>query len=153
MSRRSNTESGNVFEIPLAGGGYAYGIMIKAPLAAFFDFRCSERPALDLIVSQPVAFRIWIMNNALGKCGWKIIGTAPLSEDLAAPEVFYKFDAISRKFSLYSSSTETPATREQCIGHECAAVWSACHVESRLADHFAGRTNPIVENLSAANRP
>ena len=153
MARRPNTEAGNVFEIPLADGGLAYGMVIKSPLAAFFDFHFSERPSLDLIVSQPVAFRIWIMNAALGKGGWKVIGSASVPEALATPAVFYKFDTIARKFSLYSSSTETPASREQCIGLECAAVWSACHVESRLADHFAGRPNQIVQSLSATNRP
>ena len=151
--RPKKTDAGNIFEIPLPDGGLAYGMVIKSPLAAFFDFRFSERPSLDLIVSQPVAFRIWIMNAALGKRGWMIIGSAPVPEALAIPAVFYKFDIIARKFSLYSSPIETPATREQCIGLECAAVWSACHVESRLADHFAGRPNRFVQSLSASNRP
>ncbi len=153
MPRRSKTEAGNIFEIPLGDGGLVYGIVIKSPLAAFFDSRFTERPSLDLIVSQPVAFRIWIMDAALGKHGWKVIGSAPVPEALATPAVFYKFDSIARKFSLYSSPNETPATREQCIGLESAAVWSACHVESRLADHFAGRPNRFVQSLSASNCP
>jgi hypothetical protein len=37
------------------------------------------------------------------------------------------------------------------LGLDCAAVWSAFHVESRLDDHFAGRPNGWAERLSAAS--
>jgi hypothetical protein len=53
------------------------------------------------------------------------------------------------KFSLYDPNTGemTPATKEQCIGLECAAVWEAEHVVDRINDHYAGRKNKWLEQL------
>ena len=153
MPRRAAWEPGNIFEVALPSGGLAYGMVIAAPLSAFFDFRFAERPPITDILSHPVAFRIWVMRSCLSKSGWPVIGFASVPGALSKPPDFYKFDRIARRFSLYRGHSEDPATREQCLGLECAAVWSAVHVESRLDDHFAGRANSYVESLSAASRP
>ena len=152
MPRRSATDPGSVFEVTLDDGALAYGIVVDFPLVAFFDLRASDRPSLEDVISSEVLFRIWIMRSALGKSGWPVIGCASVPSHLTATPTFYKFDLIARKFSLYSNGTETPATREQCLPLECASVWSASHVEARLADHFAGRPNRWVESLSASSR-
>jgi hypothetical protein len=127
-------------------------MVIEFPLVAFFDRRFPERPTVDDIISCPVAFRIWVMRLCLSKRGWPVIGHATVPYALTTPPDFYKFDLISKRFSLYRDHSEEPATREQCLDLECAAVWSDVHVESRLDDHFAGRPNAIVESLSAARR-
>lgn len=150
MPRRSAWEPGNVFEVALSRDGFAYGMVIESPLVAFFDYRFTERPPVTDIVSCPIAFRIWIMRSCLGKGGWPVIGFASVPDALQQSPDFYKFDAITRRFSLYRGHTEEPATREQCLGLECAAVWSRNHVESRLDDRFSGRPNPFAESLSAA---
>lgn len=153
MPRRSVTEPGNIFEVALPPLGFAYGIVINFPLVAFLDSHFAERPVIADILSQPVAFRIWIMRSCLKRTGWPVIGFTSVPEALSKPVEFYKFDPIARRFSLHRGHSEEPATREQCLGLECAAVWSAVHVESRLADHFAGRSNFWMESLSAARRP
>jgi len=113
-------------------------MVIGFPLAAFFDFRFAERPPIAGILSHPVAFRIHIMRVCLSRSAWPVIGFASLPDALMQTPDFYKFDRIARRFSLYRGPSEEPATREQCLGLECTAVWSAVHVESRLDDHFAG---------------
>ncbi len=152
MARRPAWEPGNVFEVALPNGGFAYGIVIAFPLAAFFDLKFSKRPSIVDVLSRPAAFRIHIMRQCLSRGGWPIIGAASVPDSLQQPPDFYKFDSIAKRFSLYRGHSEEPATREQCLGLECAAVWSAVHVESRLDDHFAGRPNQWVESLSAASR-
>ncbi|RYD84146.1 MAG: hypothetical protein EOP84_06330 [Verrucomicrobiaceae bacterium] len=151
MARRSAWEIGNVFEVALPGPGFAYGMVIDSPLAAFFDFRFAQRPSIADILSHPVAFRIWVMRSCFGKTGWPVIGSTSVPDALTKTPDFYKFDCISRSFSLYRGQLEEPATREQCLGLERAAVWSAAHVESRLNDHFAGRPNQWVQTLSVAS--
>lgn len=152
MPRRSAREPGNLFEVALSDGGFAYGMVLDSALAAFFDRRFIERPPIADILSCPTAFRIWIMKSCLKRTGWPVIGFAPVPEPLSEPPTFYKFDTVSHRFSKYRSPLETPATREGCLGLECASVWSAVHVVSRLDDHFAGRPNKWVEQLNPARR-
>ena len=152
MARRSTTDAGSVFEVTLDNGSLAYGIVVEFPLVAFFDLSASNRQSLEDIISRDVLFRIWIMRSAIGKNGWPVIGCTSVPPHLTVTPTFYKFDSIARKFSIYSNGSETPATREQCLPLECASVWSAAHVEARLADHFAGRPNRWVESLRASSR-
>ena len=152
MPRRSAWEPGNLFEVDLSDDGFAYGMVIDFPLAAFFDRRFTERPSIADTLSCATAFRIWIMRSCLKRTGWPVIGFAPIPEALSEPPTFYKFDTVSHRFSKYRSPLETPATREECLGLESASVWSAVHVESRLNDHFAGRPNKWVEQLNPARR-
>jgi hypothetical protein len=84
---------------------------------------------------------------------WLVAGTIDLTEaDLASP-VFFKKDPINGALSIYVSDAESglsherPATKSEIEGLECAAVWDPQHVEDRLRDHFAGRTNKWVESL------
>lgn len=128
-------------------------MVINFPLVAFFDSNFAERPTITDILSRPIAFRIWIMRSCLKRTGWPVIGFTSVPEALSKPVEFYKFDLIARRYSLYRGHSEEPATREQCLGLECASVWSAVQVESRLADHFAGRPNFFAESLSTARRP
>jgi len=152
MPRRSASDPGNLFEVALPDGGLAYGMVIDFPLVAFFDRRFTERPLIANILSCPTAFRIWIMRSCLKRTGWPVIGFAAVPEPLSEPPTFYKFDTVSHRFSTYRAQIEIPATREECLGLEGAAVWSAVHVESRLDDHFAGRPNKWVEQLNPARR-
>ena len=150
MPRRSAIEAGNVFEVALPSGGFAYGMIVDPPLAVFFDARFTHRPALADMLRQPAAFRIWVMDSCLAKGHWPVIAATPVPEPLRDKPTFFKFDRIARTFSLYRDGHETPATQDQCVGLECAAVWSAEHVESRLDDHFAGRPNQWMQSLRAA---
>ena len=51
------------------------------------------------------------------------------------------------ELSLYIAGEVRPATREQCLGLERAAVWEPENIESRLADHYAGRPNAWADSL------
>jgi hypothetical protein len=135
MPRRSAWEPGNVFEVALPGGSFAYGIVIDFPLVAFFDFRFAECPPIADILSHPVAFRIWVMRSCLSRSGWPVIGFASVPDALSKPPDFYKFDRIARRFSLYRGHSEEPATREQCLGLELRATQFLCR-ESRCSEPF-----------------
>lgn len=58
----------------------------------------------------------------------------------------WKRDSISGKLSVYAEDlevpgdwSERPATYDECVGLEVAAVWDDVHVEKRLSALFAGK--------------
>ncbi|WP_051118424.1 hypothetical protein [Vibrio campbellii] len=92
------------------------------------------------------------MKNALGRNGWVKVGKINNHPMLNQTHQFDKFDLISKKFSIYSDGNETPATREECLGLECAAVWGKSHVEDRLLAKSQGEQCVWTTSLSAATR-
>jgi hypothetical protein len=150
MTKRSKTkdpEIGSIVEIPLPNGRKGYARVLKNPLMAFYAVQ-SERPLSPAeILRQPVAFKVWVMNSAISSGRWSVIGHAPLETDLERTPWFFKQDAISKALSLYQNGIERAATKEECVGLERAAVWSAQHIESRLEDHLEGRTNKWLDAM------
>jgi len=53
--------------------------VIEFPLAGFFAMHCAQRPVVPEIVSQRIAFRIWIMRSCVGNRGWPGIGSISLA--------------------------------------------------------------------------
>ena len=139
---------GNFVRIPLGEEGFAFGRIIENPLVAFYDF-LSPIPdvSLEEIARKPVAFSIWVYNNAIGRKGWKVIGNLPLEPHLDKEYHFYKKDPITGRLSLYTDSRDIPATYEDVRSCERAAVWQGYNVEQRLLDHFNGLPNEIVEGF------
>lgn len=114
----------------------------------FFDIRADAPLQLESLRDRQILFKIWVMKSAIGKNGWKIVGQLPLSDEMRISPWFFKQDGISKKITRYRHPEEVPATKEECEGLECAAVWSTVHVESRLVDHFEGRPNKWVESMA-----
>ena len=77
-----------------------------------------------------------------------MVGYAPIESDLLIDPYFFKQDVISKNVYIYRNGMEIAASAEDCLGLECAAVWSAEHIESRLEDYINGRSNRFVEGLS-----
>lgn len=143
--RASRTE-GDVVRIDLGGGWRAYARVLREPLLAFYDLKTNQDPAIEAIVSSPIAFKIWVMNSAITSGRWSVIG----HDDLAGTEPqewFCKEDPLSGRLSKYSEGEEVTTTFEECSTLERAAVWEAEHVEDRLRDHFKGRPNKWVDSL------
>jgi hypothetical protein len=138
---------GNVAEIEIPGPFYCYGIVIASPLMGFFDIRSDKHLTCDLLSGKPLAFRVWVMKYAIGKNGWKIIGQLPLSDEMKDDPWFFKKDRISGKLTKYRHNDERPASKEECLGLECAAVWDPEHIVSRLDDHFESRPNKWAEAM------
>ena len=152
MARRKNWDSGNIVEISLPGGGLTYGMVVDSPRVAFFDRKFDSRPSIDEITKAPIAFQIWVMKYAIGKRHWSVIGDSEVPAGIMSADRFFKRDSISGKFSIYEGAgIETPATYDEDVDLECAAVWDPEHVESRLDDHYAGVENLWVKSLAPKN--
>ncbi|MGC8639396.1 MAG: Imm26 family immunity protein [Isosphaeraceae bacterium] len=142
--RKIRRTIGDVVAIPLGDGKFGYGRVLREPLIAFYNFRSDEIALLDDILRAPVAFVLWVMNYAVPRGVWPVLGNAPLTPDLLDEPLFFKKDAISAALTIYRDSTgqEVPATREECEKLECAAVRDPCHVVDRLNDFSTvDRTN------------
>ena len=140
---------GDVLRIPLGNEEYGFGRVLPSVLYAFYDAKSHHVLSIDEIIGRPVLFKVCVMDYAVKKGVWEVIGNAPLTEDLLTEPWFFKKDPISGVLTLYRDSTseEILAKRSDCEKLECAAVWDPEHVADRLRDHFAGRPNKWVMSM------
>lgn len=144
--KRQRWRPGSIVKIPLNDSEWGFGRVLESPLMAFYDLKSSEVPSLEVIISQPIAFRIWVMKYAVTQGDFSVIGYLPLSEDLLERPLFFIQDTLNGKLSVtYDGGDRWPATYNAVKDLECAAVWEPEHVIDRLNDHFAGRASKWVE--------
>ena len=144
---------GTVLAVPLKDGRHGVARVLRHPVVEFYETSMTDGDAVDLekVTQSPVAFRIWVMDSATGGRRWKKIGEVPLSEEeRTRRELFCTEDGLSKELSTYWTDPETgevheePATRQEALALEPAAVWSAEHVQDRLLDHLEGRESTWV---------
>jgi hypothetical protein len=147
-------EPGQIVRIDLGDGTHSFAHVLAEPLIAFYDKAYQgEEPAPEVIAALPVAFTLMVMNHAITKCRWPVVGKVTPRSSINLTPPFCKQDVITGVFSIYQELPELapfyerPAEIGECLGLETAAVWEPQHVEDRLRDHFAGRPNLWVESL------
>lgn len=140
-------EPGNIAKIDLKDGTFAFAILLDEPLMAFYDMKAISVPSIETIIASPILFKVWVMNDAVTSGRWPIVGKVHLDTKLREAPKFFKQDPVTKALSIYYQGVETPATRAECEKLECAAVWSAEHIEDRLRDYFAGVPNQWVESF------
>jgi len=140
---------GDVIKIDLGSGFHTYARVLEYVLFAFYDRRVRKALPIERIVTLPLLFQVAVMRYAVTRGRWVIVGSAPLDESLLNPPPQFMQDIMDKtRFRIYENNgTIRPATKEECLGLECAAVWDPGHVEDRLRDHYAGRKNKWAESL------
>ncbi len=147
MAKKQKRVVGAFVKIPLSNTEHGYARILEGSLFAFYDVKTDKDLPLPEVQFKPILFKIWVMRSAVTSGRWKIVGTTPLEENLKVEPHFFKIDPLNKKLSIYFHDKESPATVEECRGLECAAVWSAEHVEDRLRDYYAGQPNKWVESM------
>ena len=144
---------GAVLRVDLPEGRHAYAVMLDSfPHVAFYGtdaaLEAGEPPA-----TEPL-FILAVQRNAWSRGGWgRPVARLDRGVLLSVPEFFRQDDDESARCLIVDADgNERPAAPEECEGLEREAVWAASHVEERLADHYAGRRNPTVEDFRV-NRP
>lgn len=155
-SRRSRYP-GRVVRIDLGDGTCAYGRQLLGVRVEFYHRIGSPDEPIDLleVVATPVAFAVAVMDRAFRHGSrWQLLDVVSLSdEEKTTVYRSAKKDPISGRLSIYwedpaaGTYGETPATPDECLALEPAAVWDPEHVEERLHDHFNRRSNRWVESL------
>lgn len=150
--KRKQRRVGDVVEIDLCDGFRAYARVLDEGSFAVYDCRTETEFPLDDILRLPVLFEVAVMRWAVTKGRWKVIGTAPIESAHSVPAPKFIEDQLNKgHFEIYEHGKIRPASRAECIGLECMAVWDPEHVEDRIRDHFAGRTNKWVESLKMSH--
>ena len=148
MKRSGYWQVGTYLSIPLSDGSFGYGRVLSDPYLAFYDYRTAA-PELDLdvIAARAVLFSLAVRKKGLEH--WLALGVQALTGAVAAPVVqFMQSLADPRDCVIFASAgVERPATPEECIGLERAAVWEAAHIEQRLLDTFLGRPNATEQQM------
>jgi hypothetical protein len=136
--------------VPLDHRFQALGWVLDEPLIAFLDKRwpVGELPDLVGLGQVPIAFRVAVMNHAVTRGTWKVVGHLGPPNRLIEPPWFFNQDGLTGEITLtQTGAEEVPADLNMCQGLEAAAVWEPEHIVDRLRDHFAGRPNKWVESL------
>lgn len=146
MSARIKRREGNILKIALNDNEHVYAHVSSDPLVIFYDKLCTSELSPSEITKLPIAFRIFVMKTAVTNGVWSLYGFHQLSTDQRAIPIMYKQDRVSGRLfhhhhSFSDTNFERSALLSECNNMECAAVWSANHVEDRLRDHFCGRPN------------
>jgi len=134
-------------KILLGEGTHTYARVLPDASFAFYDSRGTEEMEIDRIVDLPILFFAAVMDSAIKTGRWTVVGHISRDDGLRAPPKFIQDPLDKNRFRIYEDGQMRPATRQECLGLECAAVWEPEHVEGRLRDHYAGRKNEILASL------
>ena len=151
MKKQRITE-GALLEINIDDQYYVYAQILRNGLGyAFFDYRTTNKITDFEILNQAnILFILMVYNDVITIGRWMKVGKMPIRKDLLVLPMKYIQDAQNPDFfELYNPNTGeiTKATKEECLGLECSAVWEAEHVESRIIDYYEGRKNIWEEQL------
>lgn len=148
---------GQVFQIPLSDGKFAYCQMVSGAKHAFFDFfENGENLDLEKITSSSVLFYITVDSYVFKEGIWKLLGTCNVKRDFIRTEPF-SYDSLKKTYVIWrvvdGVLKQIPATSEEIKDLECFAAWNDRHVIQRLEDYLAGRPNYYVESQKNRHDP
>lgn len=149
MSRKNQKRVvGDIIKVSLHDGFHAYACVLREATVDFYDCRTKDELGVENIIHRPNLFQVAVMDSAIKKGLWRVIGHPSANKNMR--QILPKFmqDFLNpEKFSIYENGKIRPASRDECLGLERAAVWAPEHVEERLRDHYAGRVCKWVEAL------
>jgi hypothetical protein len=149
LAKRVTRKVGNILSIPLSDGDHGYGFELAHGLVVVVNYKGKkDLPAQEVARIEPL-FKVYVMDYAVKKGRWPVVGHVELAEFWLQPQKFYRQDALdpSQLFIRTSEGVETPTDLQGIQGLEKAAVWDPEHVEVRIQDHFAGRPNISLKAL------
>jgi Immunity protein 26 len=142
---------GSILQLKIRNQFYCYTQILGHGGYCFFDYRSIDKlENLDFLLKMPVLFIVGVYKDILTQGRWIKVGKIAIREDLKVQPMQFIQDTLNPdRFEQYNPNTGeiTPSTKEECKGLECAAVWEAEHVESRLEDYYNGVPNIWVEQL------
>lgn len=87
--KRNKPKSGDVFEIKISEGMFAYGQLVEGNVLGcyiFFDIVSGEHLSLEQIVSSPILMLTFTVNQKIVSGEWKTIGNMSVPETVSIPE-------------------------------------------------------------------
>ena len=129
---RCRPQVGDVIQVTLPTGRYAYGRILRDASVAFYG-RTTAEPGLPPIGSRDYQFVVGVYDDVPGSDGAPVVGHDPSQkpEDDWSPPQSVR-DPISGAMSIYHHGHMRPATPDEVEGLETAAVWDLHHLIDRL---------------------
>lgn len=129
--KRQRVKLGNVHQIPLPNGKYAYGRVLKDASIAIYK-EISNSPNM-IPSTEDYAFIVGVYRDVLTSGEWPIVGRRPFENaEEAWPPPNCIIDSISGEYSVYYKGEIRPGSKEECEDLEVAAVWEAEHIIDRI---------------------
>lgn len=123
---------GDVVQIDLPNGTYAYGRVLRDASVAFYRQRTSE-PQNPPIGSRDYEFTVGVYDDDLRSDRMHVVGYDPsIDLDDEWPPPFSVRDPVTGRVRLYARGQMRSATEEECQGLERAAGWAHHHLVDRL---------------------
>lgn len=147
---RFNLKPGDIIQLPVRPSGFAFAKYTPEHSYAFYKLisPTDKVPSNAELVNSGVMFRIFVMDRPVKEGEWKVVGYGEVENDLLRPQKYFIQDAIrENNFEIYEEPNRRPATRDECKGLECYAVWSQNHVEDRIEDYLNKRPCKWVEAI------
>lgn len=121
---------GDVIEVPLPRGRFAYGRVYRDAQIGFYRARTTE-PARPPIESRDFAFSVGVEDQAFKEL--QVVGADPFApdEDDWPPPASVR-DVITGQYSIYHRGAIRPSTVDEAAHLEPAAVWGLSHLQARL---------------------
>lgn len=138
---------GDVVRIDLGDGRHTYGVLLVNPYVAVYDMvTTGETVERAEVLDRPILFVVAVYN--VGRA-WPVVGKVPEERALpAVPEQFMQDVADPSRCEIIDvNGNVRPATPQECVGLERAAVWEPEDVVERIRDHYAGRPNRHLEYM------
>ena len=138
MKKRIRRKVGDVFQISLPNGRYAYGRIYRDASVGIYR-KITDEPRNPPIGSRDFMFHVGMYDDIIKSGEFPIVGRDPFenSESEWPPPNFIK-DQISGEYSVYHKGEIRKASESECKGLEEAAVWDSHHIVDRImhnSDH------------------
>jgi hypothetical protein len=146
--KRQKRVPGDIVRIDLGDGVHSYARVLSEAQFAIYDCKTERDLDRETIIASPILFYVAVMDYAVKRGLWTVVGHLPLEDALLSPPPRFMQDALNpTSFSIYENGSIRPAKRAECEDLERAAVWDPNHVIDRIRDHYAGVSNKWVESL------
>jgi len=133
---------GTIVRVSVSEHGFVYAVLLRTPFVRFFEQQhVGASPNVAELQNAKILFEVAMGDSAIRDGRWPVVGVMPVDESYRPAE----FVQDEKGCEIVDAAGRRAATVEECMGLERASIWQPEHIESRLADHFAGRPNVHVQ--------
>ena len=130
--RRIEVNPGDVFQITLPDGRFAYGRLYDDASVGIYS-TITDEPLHPPIGSRSYLFIVGLYSDILEKGHWQIIAHDPFAPDESSwPPPYFVRDIISGDYQIYHRGEMRPAKPEEVGGLEETAVYDNEHIVQRI---------------------
>ena len=130
--RKTKVMLGDVFQISLPNGQFAYGRVYKDASVGIYR-KITDEPNQPPIGSRDFWFNVGLYADVLEQRTWPIIGRDEFSDTESPwPPPKYVKDLITSEYQIYHHGELRKAVETEVVGLEETAVWDADHVIKRI---------------------